>query len=137
VGVVEHETKHLMADGETKVVERQFDPIHIDAGYAEQEWGEPSRPDHPLLGKYETTLTTERHFRLGSDDDAELITRQVPVTLEVRHLEVGPTGGPEFEMEWSDGLKVTVLDDLTVIDYLKQSGSAEEAPDDEPQGGQV
>jgi hypothetical protein len=122
-------SQHKLADGTVADIPRTFDPMHVDAGYHGQEWGEHSTPDHELHGKYETDLFVERSFRLGNDPDGEVVIRNVPVTVSVSHLESGPTGGPEFLLEWSDGMKVTVLDADTAVLYLTDSGAITVEPD--------
>lgn len=103
---------HRLAGGETKTITRKWDPIHVEAGYDEQEWGSHSTPDHELLGEYDYV----------DANGSQVVT--------VRHLASGPTGGPEFEIEWEDGMKVTVLDDKTVIEYLAAGGAVEIEPDE-------
>lgn len=77
---------------------RQWKPEHEAAGYHLQEWG-VATPDHEVVGHYEGGL-------------------------EVRFLPAGPTGEPEYEIEWPDGTKVTVIDDKVVTEYLIREGLA-------------
>ena len=85
---------------------RKFDQIHKDAGYHLQDWGPPPTPDSELIGTYEGSYAGEA------------------VTLDVRHLAVGPTGAAEFEIQFGGeyGSKVTVLNEDVVLQYLAVYG---------------
>lgn len=83
---------------------RWSDPLHVDAGYHEQEWGPVPTPDHELIGTYE-----------GAGG----------VIIHVRHVVKGVTGNPEFEIEWQGGHRVTVVDDSTALRYLIEYGAVE------------
>lgn len=99
-----HTSQHVGADGKIVKIPRSFDQIHLDANYHEQIWGQHSTDDHELHGTYQ-----------GRDG-----------LIEVRHVARGRTGGPEFELEWEDGMKVSVLDDVTALAYLISHGAAVE-----------
>lgn len=77
---------------------RQWDDVHREAGYHEQDWKwHELSHDHPLCGHHP-----------GRDG-----TR-----LAVRYLEQGHTGAPELELEWASGAKVTVADAAVAQRYL-------------------
>lgn len=65
--------------------------------YAEQKWGPIPTRDDAIIGTYDTPLDG---------------------VIAVRYLEKGPSGNPEFEVEWSDGMMVTVLDAACAFQYL-------------------
>jgi hypothetical protein len=88
---------------------RSWNEQQIAAGYHEQEWGTAS-PDSQLVGTYRAADGT---------------------TVMVGHLPVGTSGGPEFEIEWETGLRVTVIDEATALLYLIDAGAAEYEDDEE------
>lgn len=81
-------------------MKRNWDTLHKKAGYHEQEWL-PVSKDDPIIGTYQG----------------------VNGKMEVTYLAKGITG-PEFQIEWEDGRKVTVLDSLVVCAYLEQDNAA-------------
>lgn len=86
-------------------VKRKWNEQHRAAGYHEQTW-ETASDRSALIGSY----------------DCELMGQAVVV--HVRHLAAGPTGGPEFEIDWEGFHSVTVLDEATVLEYLINCGAA-------------
>lgn len=86
-----------------RVSKRTFPKGHE---YAKQQWGPVPTADHQLLGDYTTQAGEE---------------------LSVRYLAEGPTGNPEFELQYGgpDGYKITVLDEATALAYLVEAGAAE------------
>lgn len=100
---------HVGANGKTTRVERNWHPEHIAAGYHVQDHGAHATPDSDLIGTYETGFTRTT------------VDGEVPITVTVSFLQNGLTG-PEFLLEWSDGLKMQVLDDATAVRYLLDSG---------------
>lgn len=81
-------------NGSLVKVKRRFDPVHLDAGYHEQEWGEHSSPDHELLGDHDG-ITVEH---VDGDDAC--------------------THGPEFRLTWPAGHSVNVLCADVAREYL-------------------
>lgn len=67
--------------------------------YAEQEWGPIPTPQDPIIGTYDTPLDG---------------------VIAVRYLEKGPSGNPELELEWGDGMMVTVMDAACAWLYLNR-----------------
>lgn len=111
-----HESTHVHANGKKVKVPRNFTQPHLDALYhLKEDFGPHSHPDHELHGTYESRNHVHGDGR--------------PLTATVRHLEVGITGGPEFEVEFSDGMKVTSIDEHSCIHSLAQRGFGELVPD--------
>lgn len=108
---MEHRSLHRTESGEIVEVARQWDPLHIEAGYHEQEWVGIPTADHELLGTY------------------DCVHGGVEQQVTVRFLASGLTG-PEFELEWTDGHKVTVVDADTALQYLALDGAVELVPDE-------
>lgn len=146
-----------MVDGQRVEVARDWHRGKLEALYHEQEWGQHSTAEHELHGTYRTNQTKELHVpdpngstreelepvEIDSPDipgeritvyrktqRPEMTAVHVPVTVTVSHLEAGPTGGPEFKLEWSDGFAVTVMDDATALQYLVACGAAEPSAKD-------
>lgn len=85
---------------------RNWHDLHREAGYHLQKWGPVPTPNSELVGTY------------------ECVHHGVPMLVTVRHLPAGPTGAPELEIEWEDGMKVTVLDEATALEYLIRDQAA-------------
>lgn len=82
---------------------RNWDAIHVDAGYHEQEWGPVPTAEAAIVGEY-------AYERDGGGE--------IRVSFEPR----GVTGA-EFALEWSDGMRVTVVDEATAVQYLEHYGA--------------
>jgi hypothetical protein len=100
-----HTSQHRGKDGKPVKVPRNFAPEHLAANYHLAEFSGHSTPDHELHGEYQ-----------GYDG-----------RIIVRHLEKGPTEGPEFEIEVENGPRITTLHEDAVIFHLAQFGAAEHA----------
>lgn len=79
---------------------RAFPEHLVAAGYHTQQWGPIVTKKSKLIGTYD-----------GFGQDG------APVVIAVRYLENGVTG-PELELEWDDGFRVTVIDEATAAEYL-------------------
>jgi hypothetical protein len=91
-------SRHRNPNGTIDVVPRRFDPSHVAAGYADQVWGPCPRPTSDLIGDHPG--------------------------VTVRFLANGPTG-PEFELEWENGSKVTVLCEDVARQYVNHGRGAQ------------
>lgn len=98
----QHTSTHRVK-GKLVKIPRTFAQPHLDALYHLAEWSAHSDPGHALHGEYQ-----------GRDGK-----------VWVRHLETGPTGGPEFEIEVENGPRITTLHEDAVLFHLAQFGAAD------------
>ncbi len=68
--------------------------------YSEQEWGPIPTPKDDIIGTYDSPIEG---------------------VIAVRHIGAGPSGNPELEIEWEDGMSVTVLDEATAFLYVNRA----------------
>jgi hypothetical protein len=108
-----HKTTHVVGGKKVKVA-RKLQQAHVDAGYHDQEFGEPPAPDHDLVGEHATPAGTilveytegEPEF----DDEGRLVGGSY-------------THGPEFRVTLPDGARVQVLCADTAKQYLANAWS--------------
>lgn len=102
-------SKHRVA-GKIVEVPRKWDPVHTEAGYHEQEFGEHSRPEHELLGDHDGIMVEHvegaPEYGTREEDGATVLVAGAA------------THGPEFKVTWPDGSSVQVLCADTVRAYL-------------------
>lgn len=117
-----HQVTHVK-NGRKVKVERMLHPMHVEARYHQQEFGEPPHPDHDLVGVHDTPVGQIRvEYTEGEprfDDENRLVSGST-------------THGPEFKITLPDGASVQVLCADTAQVYLDQARGLVDAPGEKP-----